>query len=554
MIRWDIIQGLMSKATNEAASAALNTAPGADSGGTASANRQIARAAGIVMLAFAIGNLVGLVRQILVAGAFGTSAEMDAFNAANRVSETLFNLVAGGALASAFIPTFTALLARGDKSRAWHLASAITNLLLVLLVLLTVLAAIFAPWIVHYVLAPGFASQPQVEALTVHLLRLMLPSAMIFALSGLAMGILNSHQHFFLPALAPTMYQIGIIIGVLFLAPNWGIDGLAWGVVLGALLHLLVQTPQLLRLGGHYSPTLDIRSADVWEVARLMGPRLLGVAVVQLNFWINTRLASGFAEGSVSALILSFSILLTPQSVIAQAIAIAAMPTFSAQAALGKLDEMRTSLAASLRGLLLLSIPASIGLMLLRIPLVTLLYQRGEFTSHSTELVAWALLWYAAGLVGHNLVEILARAFYALHDTKTPVFVGIAAMSLNVVFSYIFAALFLQIGWMPHGGLALANSLATGLEAAVLIIFIRRRLKGIEGRRILEAILQGGAAALVMMIALAIWLGYTSSAPAWLVGLGGVLLGGTVYGISILALGVSEVRGLVSFTLRRLRQ
>ncbi|MCK5429578.1 MAG: murein biosynthesis integral membrane protein MurJ, partial [Anaerolineales bacterium] len=437
------------------------------------------------MVAFILSNLTGLLRQILIANAFGTQADIEAFNAANRVAETLFALVAGGALASAFIPTFTSLLTKDDNKGAWHLASSIFNLILLVISITSLIAAIFAPQVVRYVLAPGFADQPAKEALTIDLVRLMLPSAAIFALSGLVMGILNSYHKFFVPALAPSMYQIGMIFGVLVLSPSMGIIGLAWGVLIGASLHLLLQVPSLIRLGARYTPTLGLKTPSVHEVARLMGPRLLGVAVVQLNFWINIRLASQHPEGSVTGIVIAFALMLMPQAAIAQSIAIAAMPTFSAQYALGKLNEMRHSLASSLRGVLLLSLPASLGLILLRKPLIVLLYQRGEFDSRSTELVAWALLWYAVGLVGHSVVEIVSRAFYALHDTKTPVFVGIAAMSLNVVFSYAFSALFFRIGWLPHGGLALANSLATALEMLGLLYLMRGRLNGIEGKSLL---------------------------------------------------------------------
>ena len=435
----------------------------------------------MVTLAFVLSNLAGLARQILVANAFGTSADMEAFNAANRISETLFNLVAGGALGSAFIPTFTSLLARGKKEGAWQLASSIANLILLILTITAVLAAVFAPQIVRYVIAPGFAGDPAKEALTITLTRLMLPSAVLFGISGLVMGMLNSHQIFFIPALTPSMYQIGMILGVTLLSPKMGIYGLAWGVLIGAALHLILQIPLLFRQGGSYRMSLGLKSQDVREVARLMGPRLLGVAVVQLNFWINVRLASSQPEGSVTAIQLAFALMLMPQAAIAQSIATAALPTFSAQVANKKLGEMRNSLSATLRGILLLSIPASLGLMLLRKPIVTLLYQRGEFTAYSTELVAWALLWYAAGLIGHAMVEILARAFYALHDTKTPVIVGLITMSLNVLFSYMFSREFMKMGWMPHGGLALANTLATALEMVALVILMRRRLGGLNG-------------------------------------------------------------------------
>jgi putative peptidoglycan lipid II flippase len=504
------------------------------------------------MLAFVASNLVGLVRQILMANAFGTQAGMDAFSAANRVTETLFNLVAGGALASAFIPTFTALLTQGDRQRAWRLASAITNLILAVLTLLCILAAIFAPWVVRHILAPGFVDDPAKEALTISLLRLMLPSAIVFGLSGLAMGILNSHQVFFWPALAPAMYQVGMIIGILFLAPSIGIYGLAWGVLAGAGLHLLLQIPPLLRLKGEYVPTLGWGSPDVYEVARLMAPRLLGVAVVQLNFWINTRLASQFVEGSVIALTLAFSLMLMPQAAIAQSIAIAAMPTLSAQVALGRFNDMRASLAASLRGALLLSLPASVGLILLRQPVIELLYQRGEFDERSTQLVAWALLWFVAGLVGHTVVEILSRAFYSLHDTRTPVLVGIVVMSLNVGFSYTFSALFIRLDWMPHGGLALANSLATGLEAVALIYLMRRRLGSIEGKIILEGMTKAALATVVMGISLWGWLAWSEDQAAWLVTAGGILIGAAVFGASIALLGVSEVKLVVVALKRRL--
>ena len=423
------------------------------------------RAASTVMVAFIVSNLVGLLRQILVANAFGTQADMEAFNAANRVSETIFNLVAGGALASAFIPAFTALLSSDQHKRAWKLASSIANLILLITVVIGILAIFFAPWIVRNLLAPGFSGDPTKEITTIQLLRLMLPSSVIFGLSGLVMGILNSNQIFFFPALAPAMYQIGLIFGVLVLSPSLGIFGLGWGVLLGAGLHFCFQVPALIKLRGNYSLSLGLDSPDVVEVARLMGPRLLGVAVVQLNFWINTRLASQFSEGSLTGIVIAFSLMLMPQAAIAQSIAIAALPTFSAQIAQGRISEMRHSLAASLRGALVISLPATFGLIILRQPIIQLLYQRGAFNDRSTDLVAWALLWYTVGLIGHALVEILSRAFYSLHDTKTPVMVGAAAMSLNIILSYLLSAAFREMGWMPHGGLALANSIATGLES-----------------------------------------------------------------------------------------
>jgi len=478
---------------------------------------------------------------------------MEAFIAANRISETLFNLIAGGALGSAFIPTFTSLLAKEKRQEAWKLASSIFNLILIILTALAALAAIFAPQLVRYVLAPGYAIDPAKEALTITLTRLMLPSVVLFGLSGLVMGVLNSHQKFFVPALTPAMYQIGMIFGVTVLSPSMGIFGLAWGVLIGAALHLFLQLPLLFKQKVTYSPSLGLESPDVREVARLMGPRVLGVAVVQLNFWINVRLASGMPEGSVAAVQIAFTLMMMPLAAIAQSIATAALPTFSAQVAKNELGEMRNSLSATLRGILLLSIPASLGLVILRLPIVTLVYQRGMFDAHSTKLVAWALLFYGIGLVGHAMVEILARAFYALHDTKTPVLIGIAAMSLNVLFSYLFSALFFRQGWMPHGGLALANTLATGLEMVGLIIIMRKRLGGLNGKQIGSGLVKSLAAGAIMAAAILGWISLAGDYSVWLLGLGGILIGIFVYAASLGIFQTRELKQLVRSLKSRLR-
>ncbi|HLF75003.1 MAG TPA: murein biosynthesis integral membrane protein MurJ [Anaerolineales bacterium] len=539
---------------------------------TSNANRQIARAAGTVMVALLFGQLAGLARGILVARAFGASPELDAFFAANRVSETLFLLVAGGALGSAFIPAFTGLLARDERDSAWRLASALANTVTLTLSLLAVLLAVFAPQLVRYALAPGFSERPELFTLTVTLLRIQLVSAVLFGVGGLIVGILNAHQIFLIPALTPAMYQLGIIFGAVVLAPSMGVYGLAWGVVAGAVLYLLVQIPSLTKLiyplrpadtspkstiknqnayaysrswpWGRLGGGLGFQDSNVRQVLLLMGPRLIGVAVVQLNFWVNTNLASRMQEGSVASLTYGFSLMLMAQAAIAQSVAIAAMPTFSAQHALGKIDEMRASLAASLRGVILLALPASVGLILLREPLISLLYQRGEFDERDVQLVAWALLWYALGLVGHSVMEVLTRAFYAQQDTRTPVLIGAIAMGLNVVFSFTFAGLFRQMGWMPHGGLALANSLATALEAAALFIFMRRRMHRIEGGYIARGFLVSALASLGMGIGLILWIKAAGGMNRWLLALGGVAIGALLYLAGVVILRVPEIQTL----------
>lgn len=505
------------------------------------ANRQIARAAGTVMAAFILSNLIGLIRGILIMRSYGTGAEMEAFNTANRLAETLFNLVAGGALASAFVPTFTGFLAKKDKTGAWKLASSIANLVLVLLTAVSALSAVFAPQIVQYLLAPGFVDEPQTFNLAVDLLRVILPSVVIFGISGLLMGVLNANQVFLYPALAPSMYSLGIIFGVLVLSSEMGIFGLAWGTVLGAALHLLVQIPSLFRLKFSYRPMLGLGDPSVHEVGRLMLPRLFGAGIVQLNFWVNTNLASRQPEGSLTSITTAFTLMMMPQALIAQTIAIASLPTFSAQVALGKLDEMRSSLASTMRAVLLLALPSSVGLVLLREPIIRLLYQGGRFGDRSTEMVAWALLWYAAGLVGHCVVEIVSRAFYALHDTKTPVIIGVIAMSLNIGFSLLFASIFMSSGLMPHGGLALANSLATALEMAALLTIMRRRLSGLQGSEIINALWKGLTACAAMTAFLIFWLAWSVTLPAWTVTLGGLILGVGVYGGMLVILKTKEV-------------
>ncbi|MBI3161562.1 MAG: murein biosynthesis integral membrane protein MurJ, partial [Chloroflexi bacterium] len=502
--------------------------------------------------------IAGLARSIIVAGRFGASPELDAFTAANRVSETLFLLVAGGALGSAFIPTFTGLLAKNEKDSAWQLASAIANAVTLTLSLLALLVAVFAPQVVRYALAPGFSEKPELFALTVSLLRIQLVSAVLFGLGGLIVGILNAHKIFLVPALTPAMYQLGIIFGALFLSPSMGVYGLAWGVVIGSAFYLLVQFPSIAKLVKEQSAqffylSLGLRDSNVRQVFLLMGPRLVGVAVVQLNFWVNIRLASNMIEGSVASLAYSFSLMIMAQAAIAQSVAIAAMPTFSAQHALGQQDEMRSSLASSLRGMLLMAIPASVGLILLREPLVAFLFQRGKFDEQDVQLTAWALLWYAAGMVGHSIMEILTRAFYAQHDTKTPVIIGAIAMGLNVVFSILFSRMFASIGWMPHGGLALANSLATALEAVVLFIVMRKRLNGIGGEHILRGAIPSLAASAAMSLFIWGWLAVGKDLRSWILVPAGIAIGGGIYLLFLWVLRVPELQYVANGVMRRLK-
>ena len=486
-----------------------------------SATRQIARAASLVIVLFFFSRVTGLVREMIIGARFGTTAEYDAYLAAFRVPDMIFYLVAGGALGSAFIPVFTGCLTRRQLTGAWRLFSAVSNLVLIIMTAVAAVAALLAPWLVRTVLAPGFA--PWQQALTAELMRWMLIGTVIFGVSGIIMGVLNSFQHFLLPALAPILYNLSIIFAAWFLAPMYGVYGLAIGVIVGAGLHLDIQLFGLWRYKARYYRILGLRNPNVREVGRLMAPRVLGLAVVQINFWINTLLASTLVSGSLSALNYAWLLMLLPQGIIAQGVATAAFPTFAALEARGQRSELRRVFGSTLRGVLFLAIPAAVGLLVWRVPLIRLLLERGEFTTRSTALTAAALAFYSIGLIGHSAIEILARGYYVLHDTRTPVIVGIAAMALNILLS-----LWLRVP-LALAGLALANTIATTLEMIVLALLLSRRLGGLGWPQLIATMLKSGVAALLMAVPLWWAANNLSSAPILLLAPAGLIVGGLVY-------------------------
>ena len=495
------------------------------------------------MALFVVSRVLGLAREMVIGATFGTSAAYDAYLAAVRVPDILFILIAGGALGSSFIPIFTGYFAQGDPQGGWRLASAVINLLLVALTVAAGLAWLIAPALVANVLVPGF--EPDQQALTVSLMRTMLVAPIIFGVSGVVMGILNARQHFFLPALAPSFLNLSLIVAVWLLAPRIGVQALALGYVAGAVLHLAVQLPGLVWVGARYRPLLTLRDPGVQRVLRLMGPRVLGLAVVQLNFLVNVNLASAMGAGAVSAINYAFLLMMLPQGIFAQAVGTAAFPTFAEQVARGKQAEMQSTFAATLRAVLFLNIPATVGLLVLGRLLTELLFERGAFEATSTEAVAWALAFYTLGLVGHAGLEIIARAFYALHDTFTPVWVGGLAMGLNVGLSLTLPGIFALIGWPPYAGLALANSVAVLLEVLWLLALIRRRMGGVEGRRMLTTCAKSGLAALAMGAVLLGWRAALPDAGALVLGGGGVVLGAAVYLGAALLLRAEELRAVL---------
>lgn len=544
-------------ATPHAASPATNAPPSSSQSANPEAHpnaRGLAGVAFLVMILFVLSRVTGLLREVIIGNQFGTSAALDAYLTAFRVPDTLFQLVAGGALGSAFIPIFAQYWTKEPRdaattTAAWQLFSRTLNLVVLILVVLAGLAALGAEPLVTYVIAPGF--NPAQQQLTAALMRGMLISTVIFGASGLIMGVLNALQHFLTPALAPVMYNVAIILGAWLLGPHLGIYALVVGAVGGALAHLLVQLPALWKKQVRYTLEISVRDPGVREVMQLMGPRVLGLLFVQLHFLVNTILASQLAAGSLSALNYAWLLMLLPLGIFAQAIATVIFPTFAHQVAAGERAAMRASFALILRLIIFLTLPAAVGLWVLDVPLVRMLFEHGEFSPHSTELVIFALHFYALGLVGHALVEISVRVFYALHDTWTPVLVGVGAMALNVLLSVML------VGALQHGGLALANSVATTLEMLLLLALLNRRMEGLELGTLARSVARHALAAAVMggVIVLALRgvqeLAFAATTVGiWLTALGGIALAVVSYGSVAWFVGSAEARWLLGVVLR----
>ena len=445
-----------------------------------------------MMAAFVLSRMTGLLRTVVVSARFGTGPEMDAYVAAIFIPDLVFQIVAGGAVASAFIPVLSGYLARDDDEGAWRLVSSLFGLAVAILVPIGVLLFVFAEPVLG-LLVSGYSSE-QIR-LAANLTRVLLASPLFFALGTLTTSVLNAHQRFLLAALAPTTYNLGIILGAWLFSGWLGIYGLAVGAALGALGFLLIQIPGLLQCDFHFFPGLRLKDPGVRQVGKLVAPRTLGLAVAQLNFGAIIALASPI-PGAVTALSYAWILMMLPLGVFAMAISTAVFPTLADQTARDELDAMRATLSRTLRVILYLTIPASIGLMVLAEPIVKLLLERGQFGPDSTALTVYALRFYALGLIGQAAVEIVTRAFYALQDTRTPVAVAAIAMIANLSL-----ALLLRPG-LGHGGLALALSTASGLEAALLLLLARRRLGGLEEAQLAASTIRSLAGAAVLAFAL----------------------------------------------------
>lgn len=427
----------------------------------------------LVSGSFLLAAGMGLLRNRIIARQFGLTADLDAFFAAFKLPDLLFTIVAGGALATAFIPVFAQHLTNeGDRSNAWRLTSAVTNLVCVVVTILSMIAAIFAPWLVRTIIAPGFEASQQAE--TVAVMRIVLVSTLFFGISAVQSSALHGFRHFLTPALAPIFYPVGVIIGALFLAPEWGIRGLAIGAVIGAFLHLAVKLPMLLHFGFRWQPILDLRSPDLRRILSLMGPRVLDLGVFQLTLIMSTNLASRLGSGSVGALEWGWEFMQLPETVIGTAFGLVVFPTLAQLAAQEDRDSLRQTLDDSLRLLLALTVPAACGLIILGLPLINLVYQGGAFDAEAGQAVNLTLRYYALGLVGHVCLEVVARVFFAQQDTITPLIVagGAALLQLGIALGLM--------GPLGTGGIALANSIAITVEVLVLIFLLHRRMDGIN--------------------------------------------------------------------------
>ena len=433
----------------------------------------------VIGFSFLGSRLLGAARAVVIADQYGASVELDAFWVAMRLPDLVFQLLAGATLASAFIPVYARVLSERGERAAWRLASIVLNWVLLATIVLAAAVFLLADWIVP-ALAPGLGEdsgiQDAVMADAIFLTRVLLLSPLLFAASGMLTGMLHARRHFLLPAISPMLYNLAIIGGALLLPGELGVEALVIGVVAGSGLHLLIQLPALSSAltssGGGLGLHFNLRDAQAREVLRLMGPRTLGLAAAQINLIVLTYFGSLVGDSSISALNFAWLLLQFPVGVFGMSLATAVFPALAERAADGGLRAVRDMVSQTLRFTLFLSIPASVGMLLLRESIVATLLEHGAFDAAATQLVADALLFYSIGLFAHAAIEIVSRGFYVLGDTRTPVALAVASMLLNLILSA------LLVGPLELQGLALALSIAAIAEFFLLTFLLHQRLQG----------------------------------------------------------------------------
>jgi putative peptidoglycan lipid II flippase len=469
----------------------------------------VARSARTVSLAVFGSRILGLVREQVLASLFGASREFDAFVTAFRIPNLLRDLFAEGALSAAFVTTFSRKLGtEGDKS-AWRLANLVLNALLIVLGVITVLGIIIAPWLVHLI-APGFAQVPGKTELTIQMTRIMFPFLLMVALAALAMGMLNAKHRFGIPASASTMFNVGSIVGgvglAFALAPNFLHDaselpramiGVSIGTLIGGAMQWMIQVPSLRGVGYRYQAILDWRDPGFREVLRLLGPSIIGTAAVQINIFTDNWFASFYGNGAVTWLNCAFRLVLFPIGLFGVAIGVATLPTASSHASQGNIAEFRKTVARSIRLVMFLSIPAACGLAILARPIISVIYEHGKFSPESTRQTALCLQALAVGLAGYAAVKVIAPTFYALGDSRTPMYVSIFSVVVNAGLDYVFAVMMR----METAGLALSTSFVALANFVLLMAFMRRKIVRFEASALVRSVIRIAAASAIMSVA-----------------------------------------------------
>jgi putative peptidoglycan lipid II flippase len=468
---------------------------------------RLARSAGLIGAATMTSRVLGVVRETVLAALFGAGNDMDAFNVAFRIPNLLRDLFAEGAMSAAFVATFTRQLAIRGRDAAWRLGNLVTNALFVMTVAGVAVAWVVAPAIVRAI-APEYAAVPGKLDLTIVLTRIMLPFIPMVALSVAMMGMLNSLRRFFVPALSPATFNIATIAAAFTLVPlmprlGWPrIAGIAIGTLIGGLGQILLQWPVLKREGWRYAPVLDTHDPALREVLRLMAPGTLGLAAVQVNVFVNTVLATSEGTGAVSWLNYAFRIMYLPIGLFGASIGTAALPDIARHAAVEDVEGMRRTVSSALRLMLILNIPATVGLVLLAQPIVSMLLERGRFGAADSAATAAALMCYAPGLIGYSAVKIASPSFYSLGDSRTPVIASAIAVATNLALNLTLVRV------LGFRGLALGTAIAAVLNATILLLWLRQRLGGLDARRNARTV----AAILVASIAMGIAVWFTQHA------------------------------------------
>jgi putative peptidoglycan lipid II flippase len=451
-------------------------------------HRALATAGLVVSGAFLISRILGWVRVAIISYQFGAGPELDAFFAAFRLPDLIFQLVAAGALSSALIPIVAGLFTTDEHQRAWRVVSTVTNLMLLALVVLAAIVAVAAPVIVRAI-TPGF-DEAQV-ARTAELTRIMLLGPIFLALGSVATSLLNAQGRFAAAAVAPIVYNLAIIGAALLLAPSLGVTGLAIGVVVGSIGHLLVQLPAVLRLGFRYTRLIDLADPHARKALALMAPRAIGLGATQITFIVVTSIASTLGTGAITAFNVAFTLLQIPIGVIGVPLGVVVFPALSREAALGRTEEFAALLSRAVRLLLFVMLPITgIGIVLRR-EVTELLFGYGRFDAAAIDLTAATLFTFMFGLAAHALIAVLARAFYARQDTRTPVAAGIIAVLVNTTLSIAL------VGRFGLPGIGLAIAIGAWLEMAILLALLRLRIPELSLRPVVLVTIRSLLAAFV---------------------------------------------------------